>query len=207
MDFIYSFFIAFSFIFFSELGDKTQLLVLSFSSKSKTSNILLGIAIGTFFSHGLAILFGSKIGNLENQNLHFILKLATYITFLLFGIIGFLPKKNEAFKEESNNNNFLNKSKLLSLNYIFIVAISIVIGELGDKTFLASLGLGIQYSNYKIPLILGSITGMVLSDSLAIFFGKLLGSKISTKFIEFISNCIFFCFGLIGLFLLFINKV
>lgn len=207
MDFIYSFFIAFSFIFFSELGDKTQLLVLSFSSKSKTSNILLGIAIGTFFSHGLAILFGSKIGNLENQNLHFILKLATYITFLLFGIIGFLPKKNEAFKEESNNNNFLNKSKLLSLNYIFIVAISIVIGELGDKTFLASLGLGIQYSNYKIPLILGSITGMVLSDSLAIFFGKLLGSKISTKFIEFISNCIFLCFGLIGLFLLFINKV
>lgn len=207
MDFIYSFFIAFSFIFFSELGDKTQLLVLSFSSKSKTSNILLGIAIGTFFSHGLAILFGSKIGNLGNQNLHFILKLATYITFLLFGIIGFLPKKNEAFKEESNNNNFLNKSKLLSLNYIFIVAISIVIGELGDKTFLASLGLGIQYPNYKIPLILGSITGMVLSDSLAIFFGKLLGSKISTKFIEFISNCIFLCFGLIGLFLLFINKV
>ena len=108
MDFIYSFFIAFSFIFFSELGDKTQLLVLSFSSKSKTSNILLGIAIGTFFSHGLAILFGSKIGNLENQNLHFILKLATYIAFLLFGIIGFLPKKNEAFKKESNNNNFLN---------------------------------------------------------------------------------------------------
>lgn len=207
MDFIYSFFIAFSFIFFSELGDKTQLLVLSFSSKSKTSNILLGIAIGTFFSHGLAILFGSKIGNLGNQNLHFILKLATYITFLLFGIIGFLPKKNEAFKEESNNNNFLNKSKLLSLNYIFIVAISIVIGELGDKTFLASLGLGIQYPNYKIPLILGSITGMVLSDSLAIFFGKLLGNKISTKFIEFISNCIFLCFGLIGLFLLFINKV
>lgn len=207
MDFIYSFFIAFSFIFFSELGDKTQLLVLSFSSKSKTSNILLGIAIGTFFSHGLAILFGSKIGNLGNQNLHFILKLATYITFLLFGIIGFLPKKNKAFKEESNNNNFLNKSKLLSLNYIFIVAISIVIGELGDKTFLASLGLGIQYPNYKIPLILGSITGMVLSDSLAIFFGKLLGSKISTKFIEFISNCIFLCFGLIGLFLLFINKV
>ena len=108
MEFIYSFFIAFSFIFFSELGDKTQLLVLSFSSKSKTSNILLGIAIGTFFSHGLAILFGSRIGNLENQNLHFILKLATYITFLLFGIIGFLPKKKDSSKEESNKSNYLN---------------------------------------------------------------------------------------------------
>ena len=137
---------------------------------------------------------------------------AIYKAFMGTGIQ--LPKRKniictikDSSKEESNKSNFLNKSKLLSLNYIFIVAISIVIGEFGDKTFLASLGLGIQYPNYKIPLILGSITGMVLSDSLAIFFGKLLGSKISTKFIEFISNCIFLCFGLIGLFLLFINKV
>ena len=69
MEYIYSFLIAFSFIFFSELGDKTQLLVLSFSTKSKARNILLGIAIGTFFSHGIAILFGSKVGSLENESL------------------------------------------------------------------------------------------------------------------------------------------
>ena len=81
-----------------------------------------------------------------------------------------------------------------------------MIGELGDKTFLASLGLGIQYPNYKISLILGSIFGMVISDALAIFFGKLLGSKLPTKLIEFISNCIFLCFGLIGIFALLINN-
>ena len=45
MNFIYPFFIAFAMVFVSELGDKTQLLVLSFSGKDKTYKILLGVAI------------------------------------------------------------------------------------------------------------------------------------------------------------------
>ena len=57
MEFLYPFFISFILIFLSELGDKTQLLVLSFSTKDKAKNILFGVALGTFFSHGLAILF------------------------------------------------------------------------------------------------------------------------------------------------------
>jgi putative Ca2+/H+ antiporter (TMEM165/GDT1 family) len=205
MEYIYSFIIAFSLIFFSELGDKTQLLVLSFSTKSKTSNILFGIALGTFFSHGIAILFGSKIGSLENESLHFILKIITYITFLIFGIIGFLPKKEKTSNEVSTKSKFFNKINLFSFNYIFIVALSIIVGELGDKTFLASLGLGLQYPNYKLSLILGAITGMVASDALAIFFGKLLGNKLPNGLIEFISNCIFLVFGIIGLIILFLS--
>ena len=66
MNYIYTFIISFIMIFISELGDKTQLLVLSFSNKDKTYKILLGVAIGSFFSHGIAILFGSSIGLLEN---------------------------------------------------------------------------------------------------------------------------------------------
>lgn len=81
----------------------------------------------------------------------------------------------------------------------------IIVGEIGDKTFLASLGLGLEYPNYKLSLIFGSISGMVLSNSIAIFFGKLLGNKLKPTIVEFLSNIIFIIFGLIGFVNLFLS--
>ena len=204
MALIYTFFISFIIVFISELGDKTQLLVISFSSKSKTKIILIGVAIGTFFSHGLAILFGSKIGSINNEIFHLYLKVFTYISFLLIGIIGFIPKKEINDRNEKKSNLLKNLSS--SINYIFIIAISIVIGELGDKTFLASLGLGFQYPSYKISLVLGSICGMVSSNFLAISFGKFLGNRFNKNLIENLSNIIFIVFGIIELFSIFIKS-
>ena len=80
MNLIYPFLITFLFIFLSELGDKTQLLVLSFSTKGKASFVLLGVAIGTFFSHGLAILFGSKIAYFQNYPFY----CSGFLVFILY---------------------------------------------------------------------------------------------------------------------------
>lgn len=196
MDLLYPFFIAFFLVFISELGDKTQLLVLSFSNKTKPIMILLGVAIGSFFSHGIAILFGSSLSLLGNESFRNILEIITYITFLLFGILSFIPKKEE--KENIKKESMLKKLSSFGLGYVFIIAISIVIGELGDKTFLASLGLGINYPNYKISLIFGSILGMVVSDSIAIAFGKVLNKYISETIMQKLSGILFLIFGIIG---------
>lgn len=197
MEFIYTFFISFMLIFLSELGDKTQLLVLSFSTKDKAKNILLGVAIGTFFSHGLAILFGSKIGSFENESFQFYLEIFTYVSFILFGIIGFLPKRTET-KNDNSKSSIIQKLSNIKLNYVVIIALNIIIGEFGDKTFLASLGIGLQYPDYRISLIIGSILGMVASNSIALFFGKVLGNKLEPKFVEILSNILFIIFGLFG---------
>lgn len=49
MEYISPFIIAFTLVFLSELGDKTQLLVLSFSTRDRAKNILLGVAIRHLF--------------------------------------------------------------------------------------------------------------------------------------------------------------
>ena len=79
------------------------------------------------------------------------------------------------------------------------IAFSIAVGELGDKTFLSSIGLGIQYPNFKISLIIGAILGMVVSDSIAIAFGKMLSKRIPDNIINLCSGLLFIIFGFICL--------
>ena len=207
MNNLFPFIISFLFIALSELGDKTQVLVLSFSTKNKTSHILMGIAIGTLLSHGIAIILGSKICNYGDTNFIYYLKLLTYLTFLVFGILGFIKliKTSTNLTKTDYKLKLLNYISSLFKNCIFIVALSIAIGEIGDKTWLASIGLGIQYPMFKISLICGSICGMLLSNSIAIFFGKWLSHKISDKYIDILSNSIFIIFGFLGLINIFLN--
>lgn len=199
MEFLYPIFISFVMIFLSELGDKTQLLVLSFSSSNKTSSILLGVALGTLFSHGIAILFGSTLGLLQNDEIHYFLEILTYITFIVMGLFtlfsGLFKNNNE---KDSNNSSLQNKLSKFKFATSIIVAILIAIGELGDKTFLASIGLGIKYPNSKILLIVGSILGMICSNLIAIILGKFVSKKISEKAISKISGIIFLIFGILG---------
>ena len=82
MENIYPMLIAFLMIFVSELGDKTQILVMTFSAKQKIATILLGVAIGTFFSHGIAILFGSYLGSINNVKVKLMLDLLTNVIFI-----------------------------------------------------------------------------------------------------------------------------
>ena len=197
MEQLYPLFLSFIMVFIAELGDKTQLLVLSFSGSVRPRNILLGIAIGSFFSHGIAIIFGSHVGVLENQALLNAIKFFTYLSFILIGVLSLLPKKEKLSSDSKGKASILEKISNLKLNYTLIIALTILVGEFGDKTFLASLG--IEYPDYKIMLVIGAILGMVISDSLAIIFGKFLNKYISEEKMKKFSGVLFLIFGLVGL--------
>lgn len=197
MEFLYPFLIAFVMVFIAELGDKTQLLVLTFAGKIKTRQILFGIAIGSFFSHGVAILFGSRVGLLQNAFLHTVIEFITYVSFILIGICSLVPKKTK-IDSSSKKDGIIQKILNLKINYALIIALSIIIGELGDKTFLASIGFGIQYPSYKFLLVLGAICGMLASDSLAIISGKFLSKYVPEDRMQKISGVLFLLFGVLG---------
>ena len=200
MNFLYTLLLSFAIIFFAELGDKTQIMVLSFSTKSKLRNILLGISLGTFLSHGFAIIFGSQLGSINNENVSYYLNIFTYISFILFGIWGFISIKIQSSdNQEDPKTGLISNLCRLKMNYIFIIAFCIFIGELGDKTFLSSIGLGIQHPEFKLSLIIGSILGMISSNLLAIIFGKLISKRFHKNIIELVSNGLFIIFGLLGL--------
>ena len=191
MHIFYIFFISFLLVFFSELGDKTQLIVLSFASKLKVSTVLIGVALGSIFSHGIAIIFGSFLGGFENTLFTNFLKIISYSIFILLGILSFFNFEKSSY----NSNKILNKFKI---NYIFIIAFMIAFGEIGDKTFLSSIGLGINYPKYKLSLIFGATLGMIFSNVIAIYLGKFLSKKIPEKTISRFSGLLFILFGILG---------
>ncbi len=160
---------------------------------------------GSLFSHGIAILFGGMIGSFDNVGLHSALEFITYISFLFFGVITLMNKEEDT--STSTKSGILKKISNLSISYVLVIAFSIAIGELGDKTFLASLGLGIQFPDAKLFLILGAILGMVVSDAIAILFGKFLSSKVSSNCMNVLSGIIFLLFGIVGIVGFLINLI
>ena len=153
---------------------------------------------GSFFSHGIAILFGSKIGLLESSSIHSIIEIITYSSFILMGIFSLISKKENSNSNEDKKNSILKKISNLKISYTFIIALSIMVGEIGDKTFLASLGFGIEYPNAKVMLVLGAILGMIVSDSIAIVSGKFLSKFISDEIMQKVSGILFLLFGIFG---------
>lgn len=198
MELIYPFLIAFIMVFIAELGDKTQLIVLSFSNTLKARTILLGVALGSLFSHGIAIIFGSSLGLLDNPFLRQLLEVITYISFILMGIFSLLPKKEKISFDDNSNGGMLQKISHLKFNYSLIIALHIMFGEFGDKTFLASIGFGLQYPTSKIMLVLGAVLGMVASNSIAIIFGKILNKYVSETTFQKLSGILFLIFGIAG---------
>lgn len=99
---------------------------------------------------------------------------------------------------DSKKEGFISKLSNMKIGYTLIVALSIIIGEIGDKTFLASIGLGIQYPSLKLSLIIGAILGMVICDAIAIFFGKFLSNHISEEAMKKLSGILFIIFGIVG---------
>ena len=168
-----------------------------FSNKGQTFKILLGVAIGSFFSHGLAILFGSSVHLFANQAFHYAIHWITYLSFLLIGVASLLPQKDDS--TDGKKDGLIYKISHLKLNYCLIIALCIIVGELGDKTFLASIGLGVQYPHSKIALIAGAICAMVACDFIAILFGKFLNKHISEKTMQKLSGILFLLFGIIGI--------
>lgn len=169
-------------IFFAEMGDKTQFLALSFSTKYKAREVIFGVFLGVLLNHGLAVIFADYISNYIDQTL---LRIIASMVFLIFGIFSF--KLDYEDSEEDN-------LKTNCLGPVFTVASAFFLGELGDKTQLTAMSLALSSNSY-LAIVLGTSFGMVAVSSIGIIVGKYLGKRIPELTMKFISGFIFIFFG------------
>lgn len=172
---------AFALIFIAEMGDKTQIMAMAFATKYKMRHILIGVALGAFLNHGMAILLGSLLNKFIPIEA---LQLVAGVLFVTFGLISLSIAEEE--EEESQKQKY---------GAILTVAMAFFLGELGDKTQLTALTLSTQAASPLMTLA-GTVLGMVVVSTVGIVIGAKLGDKIPEYMIRFGAFVIFMIFGL-----------
>lgn len=172
-------------VFIAELGDKTQLVALTLSTRYNARVVLAGVFVATLLVHLVSVGLGAAAGVLlPTMWIKFVAGLA-FIAFGLWTIRG------DCLEEEDG----VCKRRIASP--FMIVATTFFLAELGDKTMLTTVTLAATHS--VIPVWAGSTIGMVLSDGLAILVGQALGKRLPERAIKIGASCIFFAFGIFSM--------
>ena len=176
--------LSFGVIFVAELGDKSQLMALTFAARYKASHVLIGITAAAALLFGLSVLIGRLVAvSLPTRAIN----IAAGVVFLAFAAWTVRGVWNEAEEEppEHPSTRFP----------IATVALAIFLAELGDKTMLATVTLAT--TEEWLGTWVGSTLGMVAADAIAIVAGKQLGTRLPERAIKIGAALLFVVFGVL----------
>jgi Ca2+/H+ antiporter, TMEM165/GDT1 family len=179
-----AFLLSFGVIFVAELGDKSQLMALTFAARYKPWPVLLGITIATAFTHAVSVGIGAVVGaQLPTRTI----AIVAGIAFLVFA--AWTLRGDELSDEEASEASRSTRNAVVAASVAFFLA------ELGDKTMLATITLATREGVWGTWL--GSTLGMVAADALAIVVGQQLGKRLPERWIRIGAAVSFVVFGVI----------
>lgn len=173
-------------IFVAELGDKSQLMAMTFATRYRARDVILAILAATTVVHLFSVALGAWIGTSFEEYQGWI-TLVAGIAFIGFGL---WTLRGDTLTEDDEQK--VKKAKGVAF---FAVAGAFFLAELGDKTMLATIVLATQYGWFGTWI--GSTVGMVAADALAILLGAWLGKKLPERVVKIGATILFFLFGVL----------
>lgn len=141
----------------AEVGDKTQLLSVMLAARYRRPwPIIAGVLVATLANHALAAWAGSALAHWLAGP---IFQTVVAIGFLAAALWVLVPDKADDEAPASHGGVFLT------------TAIAFFIAEIGDKTQVATVGLGAQFHDVTAVTI-GTTLGMMLANVPAVFLGE-----------------------------------
>lgn len=170
--------------FFAEMGDKTQLMLVSLASKHKLRHIMLGTFAAIVVLNALAVFAGGVLNELLVGCL-WAVKFVAAAAFFCFAVAALRKKSGE---EEGARSRF--SFAPLAVFCTFFVA------ELGDKTQLTALTFGATYGLGNALVVLAAcVAGFFAADMLGMLVGHVLGKSVPERFLNMLSFVLFALFG------------
>jgi putative Ca2+/H+ antiporter (TMEM165/GDT1 family) len=179
--------LAFGVIFVAELGDKSQLMALTFATRFRVWPVLVGITAATAIVHLVSVAIGFGLGAALPTGW---INLVAALAFLAFGV--WTLRGDTLTEDEEEKVNRAGKRAIIAVGTAFFLA------ELGDKTMLATITLATKEGLFGTWL--GSTLGMVTADGLAIVVGQQLGARLPERVIKYGAATSFVVFGVLLLF-------
>jgi len=175
---------SFLMVLLGEMGDKSQLLAMAFASRFGAWRVMLGVALAALLNQGLAVAAGTYLSTIIPMNL---VSIAAGLLFLCFGALTLRGgEKEDEVRHESR------------LGPVATVALTFFLAEMGDKTQVATVALAAEYCS-PLPVLTGSVAGMIAADGVGVGVGDLLGRKIAPERMRLLAAGIFLLFGCITL--------
>lgn len=171
---------AFVLVFVAEVGDKTQLMLMTLAANYTIIQMLLGIFLGVTVNHGAAVIIGYCLSNVIEEGL---LQWFAGFIFIVFGIITIV------YDDEDE------KVKKFKFGPVLTTALTFLLGEIGDKTQLTAMTLAME-AQYTALVLAGSVTGMLAIGMVGIIIGTALTKYIPSNIIKMVSGLVFIIFGL-----------
>ncbi len=174
-------------VFLAELGDKSQLMTMTYALRHRWWVVLSGVGIASFLVHGLSVTIGHFLGmTLPERPIAF----AAAVIFLLFALWTWREGRDDGDEDVR---------PVPEPRYVLLAIISsFVLAELGDKTMLATVALASDHNWAGVWL--GATLGMILADGVAIAVGAVLHKRLPEGLLHRLAGVMFLIFGLWMLF-------
>ncbi len=171
-------------IFVAELGDKSQLMALTFATRYRARDVLIGITAATAVVHLVSVGVGFWVAEAFSQAQRWV-TLAAGVAFLAFAAW--------TLRGDDLSDSERTKAERSTGAAIWAVGAAFFLAELGDKTMLATITLATREDWFGTWI--GSTVGMVVADALAILLGALLGRSLPEKAVRYGAAALFALFG------------
>jgi putative Ca2+/H+ antiporter (TMEM165/GDT1 family) len=181
---VHALLLSFGVIFVAELGDKSQLMALTFASRYRALPVLVGITAATAVVHAVSVLAGAVVGGALPTATVSVVAGAAFLAFGAWTLRGDRLSDDEAAKAQRSGG-----SAVVAASVAFFLA------ELGDKTMLATITLATTEG--ALGTWAGSTLGMVAADALAIAVGRQLGTRLPERAVRIGAAGAFFVFGVL----------
>ncbi|MCL0074371.1 TMEM165/GDT1 family protein, partial [Dehalococcoidia bacterium] len=163
------------------IGDKTQLVTLTMSSRGSPRQVFLGAMLALALVTGLGVALGELVADLFPGDL---VALGSGLFFLFMGIHTYFREYSARSINSKGNSPFGQTFGLVFL------------AEMGDKTQLTAMALTATFSS---PLLVfsGAMLGQALNHGIATFLGARYLSLLPDRFLKIATLLLFVFFGLL----------